>query len=487
MASLSKSKIVLHRQCPRRLWLQRYQPELAPDDPGLDSVLREGERVGRLACAAYPQGIELPRPFDEALALTPELMARGDRPLFEATFVHQDVRVRADILIPAGRGHWRMVEVKSSGKVKDYHREDLAIQTWVLQHCGVKLASVALAHIDPNFVYPGRQRYPGLFAEQDLTRESFARAADVPAWAAAAAATLRKRKEPAAVPGGHCENPFPCPFAAHCAPAEKFPVELLPGTSGKKLAAALRAEGYGDLRKVPAARMSSERLRVVHRATVKNRPFVDPAASAQLAALPWPRYFIDFEMLGGPIPLWKGTRPFESLPFQWSCQAVSRSGRRRDHAFLADGRSDPRRAFIESLLAVLRTRGTVFIYGSSAESATLRRLAEHFPDLAADIDAVLARVVDLLPLARKHYYHRDQLGSWSIKTVLRTLAPELAYDDLAIAQGRAAQQAFERSLSDDIDDTERRALRQALLDYCQRDTLAMLTLVQYFEEHGNAC
>jgi hypothetical protein len=220
-----------------------------------------------------------------------------------------------------------MVEVKSSGSVKDYHREDVAIQTWVLQQCGVQLDAVALAHVDPAFVYPGRQRYKGLLTEVDLTAETAARTAEVPDWAAAAAATLRKRKEPTTAPGDQCSHPFPCPFAGHCGPQEKFPVELLPGRAGKALAAELRAEGYGDLRKVPAARIPTDSLRTVHRATVKNRVFADPAAAAQLALLPWPRYFIDFEMLGGPLPIWKGARPFESLPFQWSCQAVSRSGR----------------------------------------------------------------------------------------------------------------------------------------------------------------
>ena len=32
-------------------------------------------------------------------------------------------------------------------------------------------------------------------------------------------------------------------------------------------------------------------------------------------------------------------------------------------------------------------------------------------------------MVDLLPIYRNHYYHRDMRGSWSIKAVLPTVAP----------------------------------------------------------------
>ena len=51
--------------------------------------------------------------------------------------------------------------------------------------------------------------------------------------------------------------------------------------------------------------------------------------------------------------------------------------------------------------------------------------------------------VDLLPVATKYYYHPDQHGSWSIKKVLPTIAPELSYDTLTTVQnGGGAQQAY---------------------------------------------
>ena len=40
------------------------------------------------------------------------------------------------------------------------------------------------------------------------------------------------------------------------------------------------------------------------------------------------------------------------------------------------------------------------------------------------------RLFDLLPFAREHYYHPAMMGSWSIKRVLPTIAPDLDYANL---------------------------------------------------------
>ena len=53
------------------------------------------------------------------------------------------------------------------------------------------------------------------------------------------------------------------------------------------------------------------------------------------------------------------------------------------------------------------------------------------------------RLVDLLPIARKCYYHPDQCGSWSIKSILPTIAPELRYDELdGVQDGGVAMDAY---------------------------------------------
>ena len=72
-------------------------------------------------------------------------------------------------------------------------------------------------------------------------------------------------------------------------------------------------------------------------------------------------------------------------------------------------------------------------------------------------------------------------GSWSIKAVLPTVAPELRYESLGdVRDGLAAQTAYFEAIEPKTPDARRAALRRALLDYCRHDTLALVRLVEFF-------
>jgi hypothetical protein len=75
-------------------------------------------------------------------------------------------------------------------------------------------------------------------------------------------------------------------------------------------------------------------------------------------------------------------------------------------------------------------------------------------------------------------YHPEFGGRFGLKSVLPALCPGLGYDDLEIQGGETAAAALEALLLDPDahTDAERQALRNALLSYCERDTLAMLRL-----------
>jgi hypothetical protein len=122
--------------------------------------------------------------------------------------------------------------------------------------------------------------------------------------------------------------------------------------------------------------------------------------------------------------------------------------------------------------------GSVIAYNAAFERRCVLDLAEAFADLAADLRVLAAKIVDLLPVARNHYYHRNQRGSWSIKAVLPTVAPELAYDDLAVKDGDAAQLAWFEAANPYTDEKRRQTLRSGLEAYCRRDTEAMVVLLR---------
>ena len=105
----------------------------------------------------------------------------------------------------------------------------------------------------------------------------------------------------------------------------------------------------------------------------------------------------------------------------------------------------------------------------------MRELAAAVPQRAHALAAVQARLFDLSPVVRNNCYHPEFRGSFSIKAVLPALVPGLGYDDMAIADGRAAAAFYQRALAND-DAAERQQVFANLRAYCERDTLAMVEL-----------
>ena len=123
-------------------------------------------------------------------------------PIFEATFQHDGVLVRSDLLIPTSNGY-RMTEVKSSASVKPYHIDDCAIQAWVLKQNDIALSSIELAHINTGFEYLGDGNYQGLFHNERLDDAVFPLFELVPNWIAEARNTLAG-EEPSIEVGAQC-------------------------------------------------------------------------------------------------------------------------------------------------------------------------------------------------------------------------------------------------------------------------------------------
>jgi hypothetical protein len=412
--------------------------------------------------------------MDAALRRTAELVADGGAtPLFEATFQRDGLLARADVL---DRAAHRLVEVKASTSVKEEHLADCAIQAWVLDASPARPARVAVAHVDNRFTYAGDGDYSGLLAERDVTEEIAPWLAEVPRWLREARETIAG-PEPAIAVGRRCNTPYPCPLIGHCWPQTGYPLTTLPNV-GRRLDE-LVARGIRDVRDIPPELVTDGDARRVWRAARTGREERDRSASAELARLPWPRYYLDFETLGDAIPRWAGTRPYQQVPFQWSLHVEHSPGRLAHEAFLDLGGELPARRAAEALLAATAEPGPVFMY-TTFERRCLETIAELCPDLAAPLAALAARLVDLHPLVKKSWYHPAMMGSWSIKAVLPTIAPEMDYARLeGIREGTAAQMAFAEAIAPGTEPARKQVLEQQLLTYCAHDTLAMVRVVEF--------
>ncbi len=480
---LSKSKILSGQQCPKRLYLEVHRPELAEPDESREAVFATGHKVGEAARRQFPEGILIGHQDDLALALkeTEAHLARKEPvTLFEAAFRAEGVLVRCDVLHRNKSGKLNLIEIKSSTEPKPEYDLDVAIQAWVLECAGYQLERIQLGYINRDFQYRSNGDYAGLFVYQDMRKTVRELFPEVPA-----IVTKLKRvlagKMPNVTIGKQCFEPYECPFVHHCWPRADYPVINLPRIGDKVYE--LLAEGFTDLREVPPERIRTDVQKWVHRITCSGKPELKPDARAALEELGYPRYYLDFETVSFAVPIWAETRPYEALPFQFSCHMEQQDGRLINKEFLHDDGTPPMRAFAEAVIKAAGQRGPVLVY-SPYEKRILNALAERFPDLKKPLSAITGRLVDLCALTRKSYYHPAMQGSWSIKSVLPTIAPELDYQNLEeIREGGAASAAYLELIAEETAAERRQTLRQALLQYCERDTLAMLEVARFLQ-HG---
>jgi len=492
MHLLSKSKLIAFRQCPKRLWLEVHRPKLREDSAGTLAAFQVGYQVGDIARRIYDpeqKGAVIDvkaEGFDGAFARSEKLLADSRRPIFEAGFKAGGGLAFADVMLPEienGQRAWRMVEVKSSTSVKDYHRDDVAVQAFIAQAAGIKLKSVAVACIDSSWVYPGEEDYRGLLTETDLTAETFARTNEVEGWMEEAQRVAALTVEPDIAVGPHCSVPFDCGFCNYCnrnTPRPEYPVDWLPHLSAAQRRQLAERE-VSDLRQVPDD-LINEKQRLVKNHTLTKSVFFDAAgAAADLAAHGFPASFLDFETIQFAVPIWKGTRPYEQLPFQFSLHVISRTGILSQQGFLDLSGADPSKAFAKALIEACGERGPVFAYNARFEKTCISNLAEHYPNFARPLLAINARIVDLLPVARNRYYHPSQQGSWSIKAVLPAVVPELSYEVLAgVKDGEMAMAAYCEAIRSSTTPDRKAEIEQQLITYCRLDTFAMVRLWQFF-------
>jgi predicted RecB family nuclease len=473
---LSKSRYLSGLQCPKRLYLEIHAQELAtPFDEGTQAILDAGTRVGELARERYPGGVLVDVEYfkvEEGLARTAALLADpAVRVLCEGFIAFDDVVVRPDILVRTGANRWRLIEVKSTASAKAEHRDDLAIQAYVLTSAGLTLEDACLMHVNTGYLYPGgAYDLPQLFHEEDLTREVRDRQPDIPARLAAMRRTLAGEKPPVIEPDDHCFAPYECPFWDHC--TKYKPARWICHLPGSRRAfQELSAMGIQTIDEIPAGIP----LQLIQQRVKDNVEWVSPALEAALAAVEYPVHHLDFETLGSAIPLYHNTRPYQSIPFQWSNHIETADGQIRHEAYLCPDSRDPREELATALLTSLGTTGSICTY-TGYERGVLTGLAEALPHLRHDLDRICDRLWDLHPIIKAHYYHPAFNGSYSIKAVLPAVAPHLAYDDLEIQEGALASLRFYRMAFGDADPAEKARIRIALLKYCERDTLAMVEL-----------
>jgi hypothetical protein len=382
-AYLSKSLFIRGLQCHKSLYLHKYRPELKDKvSEELEAIFASGQEVGLLAWQLFPGGVEIPYEglsHSEQLARTSEEIQKGKGTIYEAAFSHEGVFVKVDILHKGSEG-WEIYEVKFTSEVKIVHFDDAAIQYYVLTGTGLPVSTVYLTHINNQYVRNGDIDPQKLFVSEDLTQTVIEKQAFI----RGELEKMRKMllgSEPKIDIGPHCSDPYECAFAGHCRGHIPSPSVFDFAGWGKPDAFRLYQQGIIKMADVPPD-LLGWRQKMQLGGVLHQKNYVDvEAVRAFVESLWYPLCFMDFETtFMVPIPMYDGTRPFQQVPFQYSLHIIEKpGGEARHHEYLSDGRTNPQKEFLDSLLSVFPQNCCILVWNQTFEDGQLSELASVFP------------------------------------------------------------------------------------------------------------
>jgi len=480
MVTISKSKYMHGLQCPKLLWCEINAPKLVPPvTEATQAIFDQGHEVGDLAKKQYPGGVEVSweKGFKQTLERTKELVAQR-KTIFEASFAHKSAYCRADVLVPVAGGAWDIIEVKGATQVKDENIDDVAFQRYCMEGTGLRIRRCHLMYINNEFVRKGDIDPAKFFTSEDITDQVDKLVPLVEDNLAKMIAMLNGPMPKPAL-GVECGDPKKCKVCSQ--DLAKLPENNVTELYylGKR-AYQLLSQGITLIKELPKSFELTDKQLIQQQCAATGKPNIDKKPIKKfLSGLQYPLYLLDFETAGLALPLFDGTRPFQSVPFQLSLHIIDKHGAKPRHVeFLIDSPADPRPRVVETLKAI-GPAGTILAYNMSFEKRVIADLADAFPK-EKWLRGLIERFEDPLILLRSFaYYHPEQHGSCSIKSVLPAWTGK-SYEHLEISHGDEAARIFVTKMYKEGGVDEK--LRKALLTYCAQDTEAIIDILKVLEK-----
>jgi len=475
---LSKSRYTAGVQCHKLLWWKVHEPLAIELQPGkvLEDRFDQGRQVGALARDRFPGGVLIDLPHtavDERVKRTRRLIDDGVPAIFEASFLADSTFVAVDVLTRADNG-FHLTEVKSSSSQKEEHLPDAAVQVHVLQESGVRITGVDVMHLNKECHYPDLSN---LFERTDVT-EAVEPLLNKVGWEIEAQLRMLEGPLPDVPIGIQCHQPYKCPFMDRCWPKDPDHIMRLFGIGAVKGCDHMLT-GVHRISDIPASQKLNVTQKRQLRAIKEKRIIVEPELAKALEPFNCRLGFLDFETIMRAVPVWPGMAPWEQAPAQFSYHEANGDGTYTHAEYLAEGPNDCRPELARRMVEATRHAERVAHY-SHFEKTRIKGLQEAVPELRAELEALEGKLVDLLPVVRENVYHPGFLGSFSMKSILTPLVPELTYNDLVIVDGLVASVEIARLLfvAGKIPKAEHDRVRQDLLNYCERDTWAMVKVLE---------
>lgn len=483
LSYLTIAKYLNGIRCFKRLWYEEHTPETAaPPSLSQQRLFDQRAEIKNHAYHQFPEGLHINTENSElAVQQTENAMRRGEPCLFEAAFRLNGIYVRCDIIQKEENG-WRIIEVRTSKRVKKEYYLSLALLKHVLDEQDIPISATQLMLLNGECVYP---ELSNLFVIEDVTDTVNLIQKNVRYDLQAFKMILDRDTAPNVIIGKNlCNLPHVCPFKKRCwTSIPKNSVFTIPRIRDPE-ATALAENGIFHLPDLPTDFPLTPTQNIYVSSVLNNKPTIDKTAIRQeLSNLQYPIHFLDFEADRPAIPMFEGFTPYQEFPFQYSCHVLHSDGTLTHHEYLHTDPTNPSLPLAKSLLNHISDHGSVVVYNTIFERGILKKLAESFSEYTQALQSIVNRLWDQMVLLRKYYEHPDFCGSRSLKVVLPVLVPQLSYKDLDIQEGADAPAAWNLMLNTNSE-SEKQMWINHLRAYCKMDTLAMVEIHRVLQKQS---
>jgi hypothetical protein len=479
---ISKTSFLKFDQCPKAFFLYKKFNHLKdPVSKEKQLTFNRGHAVGFAAQQLFPGGIDVSKETSnmrEATALTAELVAKKQPVIYEATFVFNTVLVMVDIL-RLGESGWEAYEVKSSLKINDTYIKDACLQYYVLKNVLPGLDDFFLVNMNGDYVLAEHLNYKELFKKRSIKKDGEKNLGFFHDQVDKMSLVLERNSIPDIAIGKHCFSPYPCDFMGACwkgLDSEKSVFNI--GKINKEQLFNWYGKGITTVDKITPGEDLEEDTRIQVQSIQQQKEYINvKAVKLFLSGIKSKHCFLDMEIWSPAIPFYKGTSPFEQIPFLFSlCYEVNSepvfSG------YLKPIEYDAREEFMWELIKATQRFDQVIVFDKNLEIHIIEQLIVLFPQLKKVGQALKSKIVDISGIVNHfQYYHPKFKGNFSLKAVSELFGTS-EYSKQDISSGLIAMNAYQ-SLLHEENPIIAETVKQQLIDYCNLDTLTCLNFFNY--------
>lgn len=483
---ISKTAFLKYDQCSKAFFLYKKHPYLRdPVSKEKQFTFNRGHHVGQLAQQLFPGGVDVSsqaKNSKAAFELTKELLTQNIKTIYEATFIFNGVLVMVDLLHFDGTC-WNAYEVKSSLKISDAYIKDACLQFYVLKNSLENFNDLFLVTLNSNYVLEEEIDLKQLFRKRSV-KESAEKNIDFFDKAITQMNLVLERNAIPDIPiGKQCFSPYPCDFLGTCWKNTNDPKSIFRiGKSDREQLFTLYFSGAETVDKIDLNSDLKPHLKIQVESIRTGRPYLEKKSINDFLNKVKGKYcFLDMEIWSPAIPKYKGTGPFEQIPFLFSvCFPNKKMPAFKN--YLKPISTDSRFEFLIAILEATKEFDAVLVFDKNLEQQILGKLENLFPEKRNEINELRRKFIDLAePIQSFNFYHPKFAGNFSLKAVSEIFSETSDYADLAIASGIVAMHKYEGLLHEE-NSIIAEETKQQLIDYCNADTLTCLKFFEYLKE-----